>query len=316
MAASRLNLAGSMRGLNLTNLGSGWVVSTPPNGSAYTRRIGTTEEAGECQVQRTGKLLFYAGYVPVAGEQIAVSYRSVGRAVGRAVNAASQQALMQAGSPAVAAWIGSVTDPPARCSADCRNAALVMEQAAAGVSASWSGTFKGTNQDFSCDVWPGDALLLDSPSANMDAQVVVRTVKVTYGASVPDLVEYFVTFANDWAEDLAIKTSGTVPADAWLPVPVAPTLLSNLSGLTVTTLNGGRWINTGVTPPTGGDLKYGAGISHSCREVIRGWLRGQICLISLSRARAITTGSTFGCTMAQRRRITRNFQRHCSSICH
>jgi hypothetical protein len=245
-----------MRAFNLTNLGSGWVVSTPPSGTAYTRRIGTTEEGGECQVQRTGKVSFYAGYVPVAGEQVAVSYRSVGRAVGRAVNTASQQALLQAGSPAVAAWIGSVTDPPARCSADCRNAALVMGQAAAGVSASWSGTFKGTNHDFSCDVWPGDALLLDSPSANLDAQVVVRTVKVTYGASVPDMVEYFITFANDWAEDLAIKTSNTVPADAWFPAQVAPTLLANLSGLTVTTLNGSTvGINTGVTPPAGGGFE-------------------------------------------------------------
>jgi hypothetical protein len=255
-AASSLNLIGSMRALNLTNLGSGWVMSTPPNGSAYTRRTGTTEEAGECQVQRTGKVLFYTGFAPVAGEQIAVSYRSVGRAVGRAVNTASQQALVQAGSPAVAAWIGSVTDPPARSSADCRNAALAIEQAAAGVAASWSGTFKGTNHDFSCDVWPGDALLLDSPSANLDAQVVARTVKVTYSASVPDLVEYFVTFANDWADDLAIKTSATVPADAWLPAPVAPALLANLTGLTVTMLNASTiGINTGITPPSGGGFE-------------------------------------------------------------
>ena len=107
--ASSINLIGTMRALNLTNLGSGWVVSTPPNGGAYTRRVGTTAEAAECHLERTGKLAFYTGYTPVAGEQIAVSYRTIGRAVGRAVNNASQQALAQAGSPAVAAWIGSVT---------------------------------------------------------------------------------------------------------------------------------------------------------------------------------------------------------------
>ena len=94
-------------------------------------------------MERTGKLVFYTGFAPAAGEQIAVSYRTVGRAVGRAVNTASQQALAQAGSPAVAAWIGSVTNPPARSSADCRNAAPAMEQAAASVSALWSGTYKG-----------------------------------------------------------------------------------------------------------------------------------------------------------------------------
>jgi hypothetical protein len=57
-------------------------------------------------VERAGKLAFYTGYTPVAGEQIAVSYRTIDRAVGRAVNTASQLALAAAGSPSVAAWIG------------------------------------------------------------------------------------------------------------------------------------------------------------------------------------------------------------------
>jgi hypothetical protein len=245
-----------MRTLNLSNRGSGWVVSTPPSGGPYTRRVGSTAEAGECCLERTGKVVFYIGFAPIAGERIAVSYRSVGRALGRAVNSASQQALAQAGSPGVATWIGSVTNPPARCSADCRNAALVMEQAAAGVSALWSGTYKGTRSSFAADVWPGDALLLNAPSANLNAQMVVRTVKVSYSASYPDLIEYAIAFANDWADDLAIKTSSAVPADAWLPAPVAPTVLANLSGLTVTTLNGSTVsINTGVTPPIGGGFE-------------------------------------------------------------
>ena len=256
VAASSLNLIGTMRAFNLTNLGSGWVVSTPPSGGSYTRRVGTTAEAAECYLERTGKVVFYTGYAPVTGEQIAVNYRTVGRAVGRTVNAASQQALTQTGSPAVAAWIGSVTEPPARCSADCRNAALVMEQAAAGVSALWSGTYKGTKSSFATDVWPGDALLLNAPSTNLNAQVVVRAVQVSYRASYPDLVEYAITFANDWADDLAIKTSATVPADTWLPAPVAPTVLANLTGLTVTTLNGSTvGVSTGVTPPTGGGFE-------------------------------------------------------------
>jgi hypothetical protein len=256
VAASSLNLIGTMRALNLTNLGSGWVVSTPSSGGSYTRRVGTTAEAAECHLERTGKVVFYTGYAPAAGEQIAVNYRTVVRAVGRAVNGASQQALTQAGSPAVAAWIGSVSEPPARCSADCRNAALVMEQAAAGVSALWSGSYKGTRSSFATDVWPGDALLLNAPSTNLNTQMVVRTVKVSYSPSYPDLVAYAIAFANDWADDLAIKTSTTVPVDAWLPAPVAPTVLANLTGLTVTTLNGSTVaISTGVTPPTGGGFE-------------------------------------------------------------
>jgi hypothetical protein len=256
VAASSLNLIGTMRELNLTNLGSGWVVSTPQNGSASTRRVGTVAESAECHVERTGKLVFYTGYAPAVGEQVAVSYRTIGRAVGRAVNTASQQSLAQAGLPSVIAWIGSVTSPVARSSADCRNAALAMEQAAAGVSALWSGSYKATRASFAADVWPGDALALNAPSTSLNAQVVVREVKVSYSASYPDLVNYAVTFANDWACDLAIKTSITVPADVWLPAAIAPTVLANLTGLTVTALNGTTvTINAGATPPTGGGFE-------------------------------------------------------------
>jgi len=124
------------------------------------------------------------------------------------------------------------------------------------VSALWSGTYKGSRLSFASDVWPGDALLLNAPSTSLDAEVVVRTVKVSYKASYPDIVEYAISFANDWADDLAIKTSTTVPVDAWLPAPVAPILLANLTGLTVTALNGSTvTVNANVTPPIGGGFE-------------------------------------------------------------
>jgi hypothetical protein len=256
VAASSINLNGTMRAINLTNLGSGWVVSTPPSGVAYTRRVGTLAEGAEGHVERTGKVVFYTGYVPVAGEEIAVHYRTVGRAVGRAVNSACQQALAQSGMPPVAAWIGSVTQPPARSSADCLNAAMAIEEAASGVSALWSGTYNGNKTSFAADVWPGDALLLNAPSMNLSAQVVVRAVKVSYGSSYPDFVEYAIAFANDWADDLAIKTGTTVPADVWLPAAIAPTPLANLTALTVTALSGSTVsISTGLTPPAGGGFE-------------------------------------------------------------
>src|ERR1019366_7029587 len=132
----------------------------------------------------------------------------------------------------------------------CRNAATTMAQAAASVSALWSGTYKGLRATFAADVWPGDALQLNAPSTSLNAQVVVRSVKVSYRASYPDLVEYVIAFANDWADDLAIKTSATVPADTWLPAPIAPTFPANLTCLTVTALNGSTMsISAGITPP-------------------------------------------------------------------
>lgn len=255
-AASSVNLSGSMRSLTLTNLGSGWVKSIPANGNPYTRRLGTTAEGAECHLESTGKLVFYTGFAPAAGEQIAVSYRAVGRAVGRAVNTSCQQELVQSGLPSVCAWMGSVTNPAARSSQDCRNAALAMAEAASSTSALWSGNYKATQASFATDPWPGDALQLIAPSANLNAQVVVRTVSLTYRSSYPDLIEYVIAFANDWADDLAIKTSATVPVDTWPPVSANPTLLANLNALTVTSLSGGTvTINTGATAPVGGGFE-------------------------------------------------------------
>jgi hypothetical protein len=256
VAASSLKLMGSMRAFRLTNLGSGWVVSTPPSGGAYARRLGSPAEGGECEVQAGGKLQFQTGFIPVVGEMVAVSYRTAGRATGRAVNTENQQALEQAGLPAESFWIGSVTEPPARCSADCRNAALVTAQTSADDSGLLRGTYKGSSFEFASDVWPGDALLLNAPSANLDSQVVVREVKISYRSSLPDLIEYGITFANDWAEDLAIKRNSAVPNDAWLPAPVAPIVLQNLSRLTVTNVSGSTVaINAGVLAPPGGGFE-------------------------------------------------------------
>ena len=255
VAASSLNLHGRLRAVRLTSLGSCWVTSTPAGGTAVTRRMGTPAQSAECNVDRIGKLVFYAGFVPPAGEQIAIRYRAVSRSVGRAVNAASQQA--QAGTAApTASWIGTVTMPAVRSSADCRNAAAVLAQAAASAIALWSGTFRGTNFDFAVDVWPGDALALNAPSCNVNGQVVVRSVMLSYSGSAPDVVHYAIAFANDWADDLAIRTSATVPADAWLPAAVAPTVLANLNNVAVTALNGTTvTVSPGVTPPSGGGFE-------------------------------------------------------------
>jgi len=256
VAASSINLHGTLRSFNVTQLGSGWVISTPGGGTAFTRRVGSAAQGAECHVERTGKLAFYTGYIPAVGEQITVSYRTQGRAVGRAVNIASQQALTANGLPPISAWIGSVTNPPARSSADCRAAASAIVQAASSVTALWAGTYKGTQLNFTTDVWPGDALDLNAPSANLNAQIVVRTVKLSYTATTPDLVNYEITFANDWADDLAIKTSATVPAETWLPALIAPTYAANLNTLTVTALNGSTvTVNTGTTPPSGGGFE-------------------------------------------------------------
>lgn len=256
MPVSGATLWGSLRAFHLSNLGPNRVVSTPAGGGAITRRLGTAAEAAECTLESAGKLVFFTGFTPALGDQIAVSYRAARRAIGRAVNTASQQALASAGLPSVSAWIGTVTSPVARSSQDCRNAAQTLAEAAASSSALWSGTYKAARAAFAADVWPGDALLLNAPSAGINTQVVVRTVRLSYKPSVPDLVQYSIDFANDWADDLAIRTSTAVPADAWLPAPISPTVLANLNQLTVTSLNGAAvTLNTGIAAPPGGGFE-------------------------------------------------------------
>jgi hypothetical protein len=256
IAASSTNLYGSIRALNLTNLGSCWVVTTPANGGATVRRVGAPTQSAECAVENSGRLVFYPGFTPAAGEQIAVSYRTLGRAAGRAVDTESEEQLAASGLPPVSTWIGSVTNPPARNSEDCRNAASALKEAAASVSGLWSGTYECTRFGLDSDVWPGDALEINAYSAGLSAQVIVRTVKLTYHASLPDLVRYEISFANDWAEDLAIKTSSAVPDDVWMPAPVSSPYAPNLSGVTVVAMSGGSvTIDAGTTAPVGGGFE-------------------------------------------------------------
>ncbi|KAA6456046.1 hypothetical protein DYQ86_26585 [Acidobacteria bacterium AB60] len=254
VAASSLNLHGSLRALRLASLGSCWVTTMAPNQTAITRRLGAVAQAAECSLERAGRLVFYTGFLPGAGEQIAVRYRGVHRSVGRAVNAESQQALSGTAAP-VSSWIGSVTAPPTRSSADCRNAAAALAQAAASAGARLSGTYQATSLDLGADVRPGDALALDAPSCGLDAQVVVRRVTLSYKASAPDVLRYTIAFANDWADDLAIRTSDSVPADAWLPAPVSPVVLQNLSDITIAVSDDTVAVSPGVAPPPGGGFE-------------------------------------------------------------
>ena len=269
VAANSLNLIGTIRSFFLKGLGTGWVQSIPAGGSFtswQTQPIGTVADGSICNLTRTGFLNFYTGNAPALGTIVAVSYRTTGRAVGRAVNAASQAALAALGAPAVAVWTGSVTKPVGRTSADCRNAAAALVAAASSVSAAWSGTYKTTNVALNAgsggDVWPGDALLLNAPSVpvagggTLDVQVFVRSVTLAYGASDPDVVQYRIEFSNDWANDLSVKTSRTVPADAWLPAAISPTYLANLTSLTVTGISTAAVsVSTGVAAPAGGGFE-------------------------------------------------------------
>jgi hypothetical protein len=239
-------------------LGPVWVTSTPPNGTAFVRRLGTAAQGADCTLDRAGRLRFYPASTPQAGETIAIAYRTSQRSVARLASATSIASETMGGAlPGTACWMGSVLRPVPRSSADCENAASAILALATSRAAAWAGKYTLWNAEQTSDIWPGDVLALAAASAGVTANVVVRTVEIDLAASMPGLVRYTVSFANDWADNLAIQTSAAIPADAWLPQqPETALPLANLNNLAVTAINGSTiQIAANATPPAGGGFE-------------------------------------------------------------
>jgi len=107
------------------------------------------------------------------------------------------------------------------------------------------------------DVWPGDVLAVTSTSAGLNANLVVRSVQIELSCTSPGLAKYVVSFANEWADALAIKTSTTVPADVWLPQQPEPAPpLANLASLSITAVSGSAiQVSANATPPVNGGIE-------------------------------------------------------------
>ncbi|HTW44625.1 MAG TPA: hypothetical protein VMD58_03685 [Acidobacteriaceae bacterium] len=252
------NLDCSIASFEISQDGPIWVVSTPPNGSPVVRRLGTVAQGADCRMERMGRLQFYPTSIPQAGELVAVSYRTRHRSVARQANAASITEESNGGVlPGTAAWIGTVTSPGPRSSLDCENAASALLDLSTDRGAAWKGTYTAWNLETQSDVWPGDLLAVSSTSANMTANLVVRTVELELSCSSPGLVKYVVSFANDWADALAIKTSSRVPADVWLPQqPETTAPLANLNELTISSVTSSAiTVDAVTTPPANGGFE-------------------------------------------------------------
>jgi hypothetical protein len=248
---------GSVQSISLEQTGSAWVTSLQTAGSPFTRRIGLATIGADCKLTSTGKLDFYATSVPQNGEMVTATYRTTGVAVARLFNAASVAAEATAVSPGVSRWIGSVTKPSARSSADCENAALALLAISTNASAGLAGKYIAQNLQQTSDVWPGDLLAIESGPLGANASVIVRSVTLTTAAAVPELVTYVMEFANDWAEDLSVKTTKTVPKTVWLPQAAlaAPTALSNLNTLSVNVTASEITVSAGASAPPGGGFE-------------------------------------------------------------
>ncbi|QHN01955.1 hypothetical protein FTO74_00095 [Granulicella sp. WH15] len=253
-----VQLIGSVGFVRLTQVGSTWVTSTPPGGATATRLMGTTGEGVDCKVAQdgsvSGKVTFFAGRVPVAGETIAVTYRGRNRALARIANAASVAAEAAGGAQGSARWLGHVVRPEARSSADCESAAMCVLSFATARAAAVSGSYAVAR---AADVWPGDVLALTTNGDSLS--VIVRKVTVEDGGVVPESLSYSMDFANDWAEGLGIALSETLAADAVPPTTAlsAPAqVLANLQSLAVVSATTtALQVDAGVAPPSGGGFE-------------------------------------------------------------
>lgn len=254
VAVNSVQLIGSMGYCRVTQTGSAWVTSTLPSGVKLTRLIGVAGEGVDCTVSATGKVTFFAGRIPVAGELVTVTYRVQQRAVARLEDAASVAEEAAAGVPGTAQWLGKVLKPEARSSADCESAAQAVLSFSASRAAAAAGTYVAVN---SPDIWPGDVLAITSAGETMS--VVVRRVEIADGMACPEVLTYRVSFANDWAEGLGLTLSEAIAADTLLPQTAlsAPgNVLMNLQQLQVVSATGtALQVDAGTAAPAGGGFE-------------------------------------------------------------
>ncbi len=286
-----VQLFGSIEDVLLTRTGSAWVRSfNATTGTPFSRLVGKASQGADCSVtsSATGKVTFFAGRAPAAGEYVTVSYRGRRRAIARLANAASLAAEAAGGAVGTARWLGKVVSPAARCTADCESAAQAVLSFSTNRAAAVAGSYAAVNPAASGDIWPGDVLALTSNGSL--TSVVVRTVEVLEQGACPEALTYRMAFANDWAEGLGVKLSEAIAADALLPQTAlelasgasAP-VLANLQGMTFVASNTALTVDAGTAPPAGGGFEVrrrdggfgaGSGSSASGDLVLRSPVRG------------------------------------------
>jgi hypothetical protein len=251
------DLSCSISSVEVIQQGPVWVTSTPPGGSTTIRRMGTPAQGADCIMASTGKLNFYPTAIPQSGELIAVSYRVKRRAVARKADAVSIADESMGGKrPGTSVWIGTVVSPRPRSSHDCENAASALLDLSTDRAAAWKGKYTAWNMETQGDVWPGDVLAVSATSIDLAANLVVRAVEIELMCGVPGLAKYIISFANDWADALAIRTTSTVPADVWLPQQPQTTVpLENLAELTFSVSSSAITVDAGTVPPSGGGFE-------------------------------------------------------------
>jgi hypothetical protein len=249
------NISGSVKSVRVTTPTAAWVETCPAGGGWATRRLGASAADGDCIVETSGRVRFYPTAIPSNGERISVRYRTGKRAIARV----TQQGATGDGGDVASCLTGTLSEPTARSSNDCENGARALLNASCSRSSAMAGKYAMNVLEGAIergeDVWPGDALAITSPSSALDAQVVVREVLVEMLSVSPQVLQYKIDFANDWAQELSLKVSSAVPSDAWLPAPTDSAVIEDLAPLTVSVNGASIAVDAGVTPPLNGGFE-------------------------------------------------------------
>jgi len=256
--ASSTSLTGSLRSMRVWERIPVWVQVEPQGGGWASKRVGTKSTDGDCKLDSAGTLRFFAGSVPPAGSSISVCYRTRRRAIARLSQPASVTAESRGAIPGTSRLTGTLTRPKARSSADCENGALALLNTSCSRSAALEGKYTMAVLDgdtTQADVWPGDLLAINFASGAFQSDVVVREVKLDLTPSAPELLQYTIDVANDWARELSLAVSSAVPADAWIPQSPDIPVLSNLPNLSAQVSGGTIAVDAGMAPPTGGGFE-------------------------------------------------------------
>ena len=250
------NIFGSLKGVRVTTATGAWVKTCPAGGGWSTKRLGASAMDGDCVVEASGRLRFFPSAIPRNEECISVRYRTKTRSIARV----SQDVTAEDGGLAVTSCsTGTLTKPKARSSTDCESGARALLHSSCSRTSAVAGNYgmkilEGAIERGD-DVWPGDALAIISPSARLDAEVVVREVRVEMLSVSPQVLQYKIDFANDWAQELSLKVSSAVPSDVRLPVPANAATIENLPKLTVNVSGACIAVDAGVAPPFGGGFE-------------------------------------------------------------
>jgi len=299
VAVNSVQLFGSLSEINLAHVGTGWIRSKPPTtGITVTRSIGAAGQGADCLpiAAVTGKVIFFAGRQPAAGESVTVSYRGRRRAVARVADPASIAQESAGGGVGTARWVGHVDSPVARSAEDCEAAAMAVLAFATNRGAATAGRCVVFNPP-GADLWPGDVLSLTSNGTTVSSVIQQVAIESHGTGDVPggEALAYTVAFASEWAEGIGLKLSETLASDAQIPpvalnllpgspASLAPHALGNLMSFAVIGTSGSGStaalnVDAGTDPPAGGgfevrrrDAGFGTGAADLVlRTPVRGF---------------------------------------------